>query len=422
MNLKDKWELRGSDLDEFYKNVRDLTNATTLMRLSKRDVKFLSLYTGNKPDEYVSEYGTLLTKEALDIFIQSGKRSIEEINLSPEMVLDARNGTQLIMRDQANVEYVVSPLAFPTFMQRTGVGGDATTHSYNLYSNMHSIYELYNPHCSRIDESLSLVCRKDERGNKKIFAAFARYYNLIPQTTILDLLDVLASENSLGKYICKEWQINHAVTSVQIEFPEAADAIQKDLKLPDKFIPGIFIQTSDIGVASFTIRGTLRRNGDRHAVVYESVDRKHTLSLHDRDLVKDIEENIFVNVRRLPEKMLELYSNELHPEIDLTSEDGVNQYTKLIRKIYERNVFGLFKKIPKKMNVKLVEELLLEIDPTVHLTQYDVAAHFFSLPSRVSGLDDKLFAEFQKICAKAPFKLQFEKEKAKAEDLVLLPE
>lgn len=104
---------------------------------------------------------------------------------------------------------------------------------------------------------IALIRTLPNSGIRKIMMLGSGHYQYIPQTIfkeVVDALQVMAKERPH----CHSWKVTSFVSTVYLEFPDMGMHFQKEFQLPDHFIPGICVTTSDTCDASLSAFPTWR--------------------------------------------------------------------------------------------------------------------------------------------------------------------
>jgi hypothetical protein len=222
-------------------------------------------------------------------------------------------------------------------------------------------------------------------GMKKIMACMSGKYKYIPQSILLDVITNFKS--SLGDAECKYWNISQFFTNILIEFPEVADDISRTYKLPHRVVPGILLRTSDTGDSSLTAVGTMSIGTS--LMHCDTVSRKHSGEIDFGKLKKEIDNEIFKNYTKLPERLCELML------IDV--EDPVLCTDYVLEKLNIEDILG------KRQAAKLATELTSEYNPSISYSAYDIAVSIMEIPERLQGLSKSSLSQIAKTVSKAAY-------------------
>lgn len=260
------------------------------------------------------------------------------------------------------------------------------------------------------EKPVTLIYRKAEGGIKKVFSILSDKYQPIDQNVIIDIIDDIADDGSLGKPVCKEWEIGHFFTRIYLDFPEKARDIKNHYGKTEKFIPGICIMSSDTGDCSLKVLGTFRVGNS--LTVQDEVLHKHIGDIDVKSIIKAVDERIFSEYAKLPEKLCDLMLIDIgDATADLSSEENQKVNIQIYREVVT-NAFkelGILKAVGVKARNILLEKMIFEAAEDIHYTAYDICVELMRLPQRVSGLAS--LPQLQKAVGRAPY-ISYEKDKS----------
>lgn len=430
--LSENYEVNGSDFEGFRDAVADMGARTHVIEISSDDLLLIHKSDDDELKKAVEvKYGKgkspyfVFTLDALEKHNRSGKSFpvgvVSDDTFTPEMTKELDDTTHLAAKINGE-KYAVSSLAIPTMMQRAGMSGTAFNHQ-DLEMNELLAHAIMVPSRTKngMPQKLTVIYREmEEHGRvyKKIFAMLGKYYEFIPQTILTRMAEKLLADSSLGKADVKAWNVNHSRTWIYLEFPEAADDITDAYSLPDRFIPGLYLATSDIGDNSIVARGTIRQDKSSTYSITEEVKRKHSGEVDENDLLDKVDQQIFRNVRVLPEALAKLITVSVmdYAGKDMTDEavqeENSDKVVSIMQKVL-KTMNGIFS---KKVRAGITEALAEEVNPQRRYSYYDIAVLFMNLGDRLEGIskDTSAFREFQRRCANVPFVLAKEADKADA--------
>lgn len=427
--LSDAWEASGDDFDTFKKELNKMEEQTKVELINMDDVYFLS----------VSDMGTGYTAIPLnansiwkktkcslslkrfdvdrDIYVKKGFDE-ETINEAFDNGLfltstTKKVGPAKIKKMMANGEYIpVSEKAMSTISSRINHYGYGFL-SERLVRDLSIVKKFDKP------VPISLVCREDpETGLKKVFAVMSEKYTTIPQSLILDVLERVIKEakDDLGKAVCAGWSISHSNTRVYVEFPSAGKEFSETYHLPDEMLPGIMLETSDIGKCSLRIRGYFRMT-ESQTVSYmeDEYTQAHIGDIDTKEILNAAKNKIFPQYLTYPERLAMLMT---HDVVDDTMAPLLK--LKIMSKLYRSisKEIGLVKAIGKPREKNLINQLIEAINPEITYTAYDVIMTFLTLATCV---ETESKAVIESIAKTAPsvmkYKFEFEEEE---DDLLVI--
>ena len=428
--IKDNYREAGDTFEEFKRVNREITDITMDKVVYGSNITFLSLCEVPEVQMEGKVIFYILNGEYIRNFLESGRRlvvgRVSKNEIPDELLNELRNTTGL-MAIIGDDKYIVSDIAIPTLTIRASVSGNLTINRQNLIRNLHLADAILSK-----NEKIHIVYREvevpTEDGGmitiRKILAGLGSAYQMVPQTIITKTAEKLKSESVLGDMEVRDWSIDHIFTDLHVEFPDAAKDFQAMYKLPEAITPGVFLCTSDVGKSSVIARGVYRLKGSY--VITDEVMIKHTGDITPESVTEKIDEEIFTNIRKLPEALSELIGRDIidYSKVDLSSETGAAKNHEAVLDTLESTLKKVLKSVlPVKRQVALLECLVDEIDSSRPYTLYDIATTFMSIPDRVEGIDEVTLTDVRKACAKTPFILIDKKSIKKEEEaeIVLLP-
>lgn len=425
--LNDMWETTGTDIESF-KEALDSIGKRTLVEEAKMDeIYFLSVsdfgagytavplqadsiwrktksslllkrYDIDKDIYLNKEYDEETVNEAFEngLFIAASKKRLSQ-NKIKEMI--------------ANGSYIpVSQKAMGTISNRISRRGNGFL-SEDLIRDLAIAKKFDKP------IPVSIVSRFDPESNiRKIFAVMSNKYSAIPQNTIIEILEKIEAEGEadFGKAECIGWSINHSLTRIYVEFPECGKEFAETYGYPDEIIPGIMIETSDIGDCSLRVRGYYRDDATK-AIFYmeDECVQMHVGDIDTEEILEMVKMNIFAKLTWYPEHLAELMEIDI---IDDSMKPAVKKriMSSLYRKISRE--IGLVKAITKAKEKVLMEQLIDSINTDINYTAYDVVLTFLTLASYVETENKGVIEAISKT-APAVMKFKFVEEE---EDLLVV--
>lgn len=426
--LRDCFMESGNSLEKLKEVTDTLTNHTEFIKWHSADIELLSFRerrlkdvddgNGNKvpvdgvESYYLSPYNLPSDnpKTTLESWIKTHRTTAIPEELLKEWTDISKLAVVHNNKSSLNVSknfYFISPNALQT-LDRFGISGShVSTPCYERDANIAKAFSKNLP--------VTVVFRS-VNNSRKIFSILSDKYEHIKQDILFDVIEKIKVDGEMGEPKCYNWKVTNFTTELYIEFPEKAEELSKIYSLKHVMIPGILMVTSDTGDSSFKVFGTWRMKGHNSISINSEVKRKHIGKIDINTVLTDIENNIFEEYAKLPERLCELMGEDLtDASWDLTSETGIEKNRKMIEEIIKETFkkLGIVKTVGKKVEKKLREELLAEFDYTVPYTSYDIATTIMSLPERTLIIHESTsnkkrensrdLALLQKVCAKAPF-------------------
>lgn len=414
--MRDDFCASGSDLAEFQKTLKEVSEHTFIKKISTCDLTLLSLRQLQH-----QQNGTVIGLWKLPAgnpWIDKNNAGLQNCFLKTEKILSCGDfqglidemvnttKTMFLLNDEI---YFASSNVFDSLGTRAGVRGDMLFEPC-LERNLCIAKGLGKE--ANLKDNATLIGIQYNKC-KKILYIPTEKYTYVPQTCLNDILKQL--ENSpLGEYTCKRWNIDHNITQIWIEFPEKAEELRQVYHLREELIPGLYLASSDTGKSALKAIGTWRVGtsisydvagfGENTQGTHGS--RKHTGAIDAAAFCDKVDKEVFSKQKNLPEALCELMS------LDITDPNWNLNFKKDIKKNREavataiKGCFaqiGMVAAIGKSREKELYELLCQELDPTIAYTAYDIAMTIMGLSGRVSGLSKTAEHNLAKVISKAPF-------------------
>ncbi len=346
--LLDKFFSTGKDYSEFKEIICQLDKGTYLVDMNLSDVELMSLEKDDADSvilfKHTKQVKTQLRKEEIEKKPE-GSELFEELLKTKTLLF---NGGLYFCSEQLQRDLSARAKCF-------GAGMSIPSKERNAF---------LSKNYSVLQSTAKAVVRHQE-GLKKIIALPSSEYVYIPQTTILEIVDNLSS--SMGDFEVVGWEVSNFFTSITIRFKEKSEDFSKTFGLPDTFVPGIFIRTSDSGDSSFEVQSFWEK---RNSLVKGNVvSKKHQGKVSVSKLETEVKEKIFDKYISLPNRLCEL----LALDIDMS------KIEKLVADIMKKYYVKAGKKISKEVVIKAVDYF----KSIGKLTAYDIYNYFFELSSKV---------------------------------------
>ena len=405
--LKDNWEVTGTDAEALRETIDFISDNTEVRRVNMDDVYFLSISEG--PDgrrigvPLHSDQIFKKTEASLSLKQYPISTSLYEKNYEPEIVnegfinglwmeaFEKRPSVKVIKEFATNGRYVpVSAKAMNTISSRINYAG-AGFFSERLIRDI-AISKKFNKPIP-----VNIVLRSDEKKSYKVFAVMSQKYAFMSQEKIFDMIEIIkdSAKKDLGEAVCNFWKVSHSITQVFMEFPDASKEISKTYELPENIIPGIMIETSDIGDCALRVKGYYRIE-DANTIFYmeEEFSQIHSGEIDMHDMLSKVRNEIFPKYLEYPKHFADLMM------IDLTTDEMSDRVkTKTMTSIY-RSVSkkcGIVKAIGKKREKALVDSMIECLNPAINYTAYDVVMDFFVTFGQNESNNRSLSEAFAKI-------------------------
>lgn len=411
--LKEDFQVIGNDLNECKELISEMTDHTKFEKINSAALGILSyvpVETSRKVNFYQLNPDNLPTDNpnlTLNHFRAGvSKEAILKRGDFQFLIDETENISKLAFLNNnrmANNLYFASPNAFAS-MEGFGLKG-------SFLSTPSVERDLIIAKQFKREKNITLVSRNitttvgaKKVSTKKIFAIHSERYTEVSQMEIFNLIDKIISEEIFGKVRCSRWVVNHFITLIELEFPEKAKEICESYGLPNNFIPGIRITTSDTGNSSFRITGTWRIHNS--LTLTNEVAKRHSGEINISEIIDDVDKEIFADYVKIPEALCDLMMKNVTPsDIDLSLASDQKKNKDIIKSTIKATFseLGLVKAIGKKTEAVIKKLMLDEIDASMSYTAYDIAMQILTLPERLEGLSKNTADALAKAIAKAPF-------------------
>lgn len=408
IKLNEGFSVQGSDINAFFDTLRSMDECTKLTTINTQDITFAGVndtetdintiarmcYGGaNKFDISKSHLADMIKrieeKDSIPLSHSSdcqnfspssiSYQSLKERDWEPELIRDVIKGSKMILKING-LFYAVSPSSVQSILNRAGIGGPAFAEPSFLRTFTIADILFNNP------KMVTLATR--EIGNAKtVIAMHSEKYTYIPQTILIELYEKISE--CMGKVKCLFWEVNHKHSSCYVEFPDKGKDFADAYNLPEEVVPGLYIRTSDSGDSSLTVYGFWRVKN--RIVGADTVRQIHKGSVDIIDFVKKVDNEIFTNYRKLPERLCDLVC------IDCPLP------TETIKSVFEqidlKNVPG----IGKYRCDELYRTLCNELSPSVNYTAYEIAMMIATISDRCIGISNDKLMKLRDATKKAIF-------------------
>ena len=389
--LNDEYCVQGNDIQEFEECLNDMDENTDVKEVKLPNLQMLSY----------QDFGNtrvLVELKPKNTFKKNKKSiTLKTVPYDPEMLTNAGYDEALVeeaentglffgsLKDPSKV-VPISSYAILSMSQRAALGGPSAIKK--SLSRDIAFCENFNK------SSTAKMIIRNEDSLKKVFAVMSNDYQRIPQKTILTLLDAIRTEFSeFGSMECEKWSISHSITYIYVRFPEMEKEYEDTYGISGA-IPGLFIETSDIGMCAFRLKGFIEMN--KIAVfTRDEYSRIHTGSIDIESVIDTAKKKILPEMKYFPERLADLMN------IDITDDSMTyDEKAAALRYACEQLIKETgIKKIIGKKRAKLLSEYLTDsyypntlskTKSSVNITAYDVADMFLSLPDRLENVPDSV--------------------------------
>ena len=378
MKLIDTWEKTGSTLNGFVQEIQDLTSNTEYRRFSTAEFVLLA-YGYETPTAYRMR---MIDSIALSDFETTGEALIDfpisKENVDPNLMKETVENAGFLLSDGKN-KFYISKYTMVSLFARANLNGDGMAHrslskclfleealhraGIGEHGRNHRVKEKSNP----CDYNCTMVIRKHD-GKQKLFFLPTEKYTPVPLTVLSDTAKFIMTSKIFGKPAVKSWYVSHAMSEIQIVFPEMKEEIKEKYQLEHDILPGFLIRSSDIGMACMEMQIIAYIGNSKRYVVLNTIKQKHCGDIDVDEMLKEAQKLITKTVAELPAKMVGLKKVEIAGKRMSKSDRrkiAESVFTKSFRQI------GLTSVIGKKREMLFKQEIVNSLDDCV--SAYDVA-------------------------------------------------
>ena len=377
ISLKEDFNVKGSELDDFVTAVNEMTAATKSIKVYSHEMEILSRCT---IDSCQKEDGIAVFNFNISNLkdIENGNKFrinlIKSSKFPPEIEEEIEDETCTLFSVLNNDVYIMSPSALSHIIRLSGISGRKLLEN-NIFRDMYLINIFYE-----YPKRLKVIYREVNKV-RKMFALLGSNYSEIRQSILLDIF------KSLDSYAPEmyEWKITHDYTMMHIEFP---------LLQREGLIPGVKIITSDIGKSSFSVILTLRYRNS--IIIMDELNILHKYNTTESSVFEETIAYISENIPVITENC-----SNIHHLKDNVLYDGNTDISSLCNYVSSciNKVYGdiLTKNISELLNVSITEDL----DSSKSYTEYDIVMMLIEALETIKPITEKVrYKNFQRATKK----------------------
>jgi hypothetical protein len=414
--LLDSWVATGKTYEDFKTLLTELSDCTNFVQVDPVEISVLSLMSLNE------EKARFYDLQPCNTGGPQEKPCIRSLPISKvlakgsheQLLKETFETVKALFFSDGNVFFPAERIMTRSLCQFGAGGLKMGTPSYERDLYISSLFK---------DAQKSTFVIREIAGVKKLVAILSARYQALPQSALCEIIDALAEINDFGKMETYLWMMTNWTSDIYLEFPEKAEEIQSYYELPDDFIPGFWLRTSDTGDSSVKVYPTWRRGRSISYVEESAVIKVHSGKIELSDIIKDVVEKAFKEYVRLPEAMCNLMTQSITDDsLDLTTPKGVAKNKEDIAKVI-KNAFrslNIVKAIGKGHTKALYEQLCAEFSGSIRYTAYDIATAILSMPERLEGIGTDTKHNLESAVSGAPYIKYFISKEESAEDLILV--
>lgn len=394
-SLKSNWEKTGTDYQKFKNVVNEVVESTYVETLETSELQCLNIVS-------MEENGKLSFKCATDPYA----RSLNNYTFKPEQAKELEDIKEEVMTNRMIIGKISNSSIIPLFVdehalitlgQKIGLSGDWFFNpgkDTSLFVRNAAVFQALSE-----KKRIYKLAYRQVGSIKKLFACFSEKYAELSQNDMIRAIEYVISNNTLGKMKCDYWEIDQFFTKIVFSFPDYAKDLSTIYGLERTLIPCLTFMTSDTGDCSLKVITTWKAGTNSYSTLDE-FEQKHIGDADIKSMKDDIENHIFPEYTKIPEKLVELMSiNITDPGKDYIENKKI--YVECIKKVMKS--LGFVKAIGKKNDKILFDSLCAEYNSMINYTAYDICMSIMELPERINGLDRIKSDNLSKICGQAPF-------------------
>lgn len=364
--LLDSWKVTGNDFSVLYEELKHLSDSTKLIACQTNNI---GIFTCKEDTDADTINGYLHDQNGTNNTGIYLKEMYEKNHASQELISETYSKSLMLFK-LGGYFFFTTKRILKTLCQRAGTAmGDFALRNEILIRFYRDAG--YVRYMNTVPTSCQVLYREEE-GAKKVFAVFAGRYRIIPQYSLIKSL-IEKFEIEMGKSDLQYFSIDNFDTEIMVNFPKKAEDFKNVYDLPQAVIPGIHIRMSDTGDSSFIINGTFRIKNTIVYVPGAKYSRAHTIKADMSDIADNVENKVFVEYTKLPQRLLDLCKIDISPEKALTLIPKITLYCDV------KSVVGL------KVSKEVTENLLSSINPKQAYTAYDLALMFMDAGSELEN-------------------------------------
>ena len=327
--------------DEFISFLEEREKNTTRIKIPAKDLRFLTIGQAKK---------WYKTDEALASRLELDEELIRETEENTNIIVVVNNGEKN--------PYLLGDSSWVSIKNRIDIYG----RGFDFLPPEEKVRDI-NVRMSQLgDEEVQVIIVYD-----KIRAIMSRMYAVVIAADFFkSVLDY--SRERFDSFELVEAYADHNVTRCKILFTELREELAEIYKLPDEYIPGLVIQTSDTGFSANRIGAYWQTSSGRESFINsnEYINAKHKGEVTLEDILEELP-NLFIKYQNTLKKFANLLTIE------------ISQPVKVLKKACRH--IGVAKKHTKM----LVEELERELSTAgiTTTTAYDICRKILSLPNHV---------------------------------------
>ncbi len=300
MRIKDDYEKTGHDFESFIEEIGHFVAKTKILKSRNANFRILSFKEKTEKgyaffelkEEVVNSFNNGVYEEfPIKVFVPEtpGEAALFEEARKTGMIINYNGVIFFVARE------VVLGLA-----DRAGIKGARIT-TPSLARDLYISEGLQDAGKRAGDDGVSkLIYRTEQLENatrvaRKVVALRGGRYQFASLKGIKSAAETVFAEEKFGRKEIVCWKTTNTNAAIKFEFPDLADKFREEYGLPDKIIPGILINDSDVGLSSLAVRPTFRYEGTAVGAALQGKSWQH-VSEYRREDVDNYISNVYMGV------------------------------------------------------------------------------------------------------------------------------
>lgn len=348
----DAFEVEFKEANAFLAFLKERENKTERFEENSSNFNFVSIAHSLQIKKYGSEVALA-----------------NRLNVPLKLVEDTKDGTNIIVAINRE-PYLLGESAWNSLKNRIGIYGDGFD-KLVPETKAYVLKERFSQECKPVKV---IVCEN------KIRAVMSSEYAVVPAYFLFqEVLNKVVER--FDDYQVVAAMANHNVARIKIILPSVKDDINSLYNLPDEYIPGLIIETSDTGYSANKIGSFWLANGRGSFITQnEYIYLPHVGNVKIDDILDQLP-NLFLKFQNTLKK----FAGLMQIEIQYPTRTLKNACKKL--------------KIPKKYTKLIVEQFEANLPQGATVTAYDICRDIFTLPELVD--EDERKKDFEELAGKA---------------------
>ena len=388
MLIYDEAVYSGADTEKLLDVLKDVYDSTKTLELKARDLKVMSL-TGYDPATgayafqtffmtWDKKNGRFAPEHMGDTLTRTELRALG----ADETIEEELRSKSRTMIDIGGEKFFMNPNFLKTYMQRGGSNPGDFAKSLDIYCRINRDFGVISFLAATNPElKMTLLYRENLKTHgRKAFALFSESGTYVPQMNFFVAMSKEFRKN-YGEVAVKDYTVCQEKTAVYSEFPEEGKAYASRFpKIPDECVPGFSFQTSDIGLGSILVEGTMRLGDGAYFILPKSeATHPHKGYVATKSVVDDCRKKI-IHADDPDACAYVKTAKRLSGLTEIRLPSG--KIPDIVKTVLVKS--GLAKTLGSKRSARMVSEILSELGKKEDegFTAYDVALAFLKFSGK----------------------------------------